>query len=150
MPMWPVSKLTSFSFLILVWLITWGATAPLSHANLADITDGPSSVQDDVAHTLLAHGEFSHTSFISHQKPFAHLSNQVTTSSVVDLELLEDEEDSKPRKVVPPSGFFLLCRLPHTPLLSNSAIDDVRAALCRFLLLTASQGPRAPPSIISL
>jgi hypothetical protein len=148
--MWPVNKFTSFSFLILAWLITWGTTVPLSHANLADITDGPTSVQDDVAHTLLAHGEFSHTSFISHQKLFAHMSNQVTTSPVVDLKLLENEEDSKHRKVGPPSGFFLLCCLPPTPLLSNSAIDDVRTALCGFLLFAASQGPRAPPSMTSL
>ena len=150
MPMWPVNMFTSFRLLILVWLITWGTTAPLSHANLADITDGPTSVQDDVAHTLVAHGEFSHASFTSHQKPFSHMSNQVTTSPVVGLDLLEDDEDSKHRKVRPPSGFLLLCCLPPTPPLSSSAIDCLRAIPCRILLRAASQGPRAPPSLISL
>ena len=150
MPMRPVRLFTSLRFLIVAWLITWGTTTPLSHANLADITDGPTSVQDDVAHTLLVHGEFSHASFISHQKPFSHMSNQVTTSPVVGLDLLEDDEDSKHRKVGPPRGFFLLCCLPPTPPLSSSAIDCPRAIPCRFHLFAASQGPRAPPSLISL
>lgn len=146
----PVKLLTSFSFLIVAWLITCGVTAPLSHANLADITDGPTSVQDDIAHTALAPGEFSHASPVSLQDPFSQVSNQVASSPVVGLDLLEEDEDSKRRKVGPPSGFFLLCCLPPTPLLSSSAIDCLRAVPCKFLLFAASQGSRAPPSIISL
>ena len=118
--------------LILAWLMTWVATAPLFNTYLPDLpdtTDKPASLQP------------------ARQKHFFHLSNQVSVYED-DLALLDD--DSKKRKKGQPSVFGVLCLLPNRPLRPISVIES-RSIHPRLLLFASPQGPRAPPplSIVS-
>ena len=120
--------------LILAWLMTWVTTGSLFDTYLPDFpdtSDGPASLQN------------------TRQHHFFHLSNQVSNSQDIDVALLDDD-DSKERKGGQPSVLGVLCYPPHRPfLLPNTAIES-RAIPHRLLLFTAPQGPRAPPSPISL
>ena len=118
--------------LILAWLMTWLTTGPLFGTDLPafpDTTDGPASLQRD------------------RQKHFFHLSNQVSVYED-DVALLDDD-DSKKRKKGQPSVFGVLCLLPNRPLLPYSVMES-RAIHPRLLLFSASEGSRAPPSVVSL
>jgi hypothetical protein len=131
--------------LVLVWVITWVSTVPLFHAHLPDINDGPASRHRGLAHTVFSPdlpGEFS----CSHDN-LARVSNRASNSP--ELGFVLSTEDSKSRKVGQPGVLGVLCCLPNRPFLSNSAIES-RAIHRRLVLLVPSQGPRAPPSIISL
>ena len=117
--------------LILAWLTTWVATGPLFDTSLSDLpdsTDGPASLQS------------------SRQKHFFHLSNQLSYSHA-DIALLDG--DSKKRKVEQLSVLGVLCHPPKRPLLPNSAIGS-SATHHKLLLFLPAQGPRAPPSVVSL
>lgn len=117
---------------ILAWVMTWVTTGLLYDTYLPDLpdtNDGPASLQSP------------------RQKHFFHLSNQ-DSNSQVGIALLEDD-DSKKRKVGQPSVLGVLGRLPNRPLLPNSVIE-LRAIYPRLLLFATPQGPRAPPSIVSL
>ena len=119
--------------LILAWLITWLTTGPLFGTDLPafpDTTDGPASLQT------------------ARQKHFFHLSNQVSNSQDVNVAILDDD-DSKKRKKGQPSVFGVLCLLPNRPLLPYSVMES-RAIHPRLLLFSASEGSRAPPSVVSL
>ena len=129
----PVGQMITLSrLLILAWLMTWVATAPLLNTYLPDLpdtTDGPATLQP------------------ARQKHFFHLSNQVSVYE--DNVAILDDDDSKKRKMGQPSVLGVLCPLLNRPLLSNSVIES-RAIHRRLLLFAASHGPRAPPSNISL
>lgn len=120
--------------LILAWLMTWVTTSPLFDTHLPDFpdtTDGPASLQS------------------ARQEHFFHLSIQVSNSQELDVALLDDDDDAKKRKLGQPSVLGALCHLPNRPLLPSSAIDS-RATHHKLLLFAAPQGPRAPPSVVSL
>lgn len=125
----PVGQMIALSrLLILAWLLTWVATASFYLPDLPDTTDGPPSLQN------------------ARQKHFFHLSNQVSNFQE-DIAILDD--DAKKRKMRQPSVLGVLCPLPTRPLLLNSVMES-RAIHPRPLLFTAPQGPRAPPSVVSL
>ena len=120
--------------LVLAWLMTCVAIAPLFDTYLPDLpdtTDGPTSLQTAC------------------QKHFFRLSNQVSNFQDVTAAILEDDDDSKKRKGAQPSAIGVHCPLPNRPLLPNSVMES-RARHPRLLLFSTSQGPRAPPSIVSL
>lgn len=127
----PLSRL-----LILAWLMTWVATAPLYIIHLSDLpglpdtTDCPASLQYDC-----------HEDFFS-------LSNHDLNFEDDNALFLEKENTSNKRKVALSSLVDVLCPLPNRPLLLNS-ISESRAKHPRLRLFATLQGPRAPPSIIS-
>jgi hypothetical protein len=127
----PVGQMIALSrLLILAWLMTWVAIASLFYLpDLPDTTDGPPSLQN------------------ARQKHFFHLSNQV--SNFQDDNAILDDDDAKKRKLGQPSVLGALCHLPDRLLLPNSAIESC-ATHHKLLLIAAPQGPRAPPSIVSL
>jgi len=125
----PVGQMIALSrLLILAWLMTWVATASFYLPDLPDTTDGPASLQS------------------ARQKHFFHLSNQVSNFQE-DIAILDD--DFKKRKLEHSIALEVHCPLPNRPLLSNSAIVS-RATHHRLLLFAPPQGPRAPPSVVSL
>lgn len=140
-----VQKIIPSRLLILAWVITWITAVPLFHTHLPDITYGPASLQGGLAHTVFSPdlpGEFS----CPHDH-FAHVSSRVFNSP--ELGFVLSTEDSKSRKVGERSVLGVLCCFPNRPFPTNSAIES-RATHRRLLLLSASQGPRAPPSVVSL
>lgn len=152
-----VQKITLSRLLILAWLMTWVTTAPLFDTHLPDLpdlpdtTDGQASLQGSLAHTVFSPdlpGEFSRSHNVTRHEHFFHVSNPGSNSPEVCIALLDDD-DSKKRKVGQPSVLGVLCHLPNRPLLPNSAIES-RAIHLSHLLFAAPQGPRAPPSVISL
>lgn len=144
-------KITLSRLLILAWLMTWVTTVPLFHIHLPDTTDGSASLQGGLAHTVFTPdlpGEFSRSYNVTRQEHFFSVSNRVSNSPEVGIALLDDD-DSKKRKKGQPNVFGVLCRLSNRPLLPNSAIESL-AIHPRLLLFAAPQGPRAPPSVVSL
>ena len=138
----------SSRLLVSVWVITWVTTIPLFHTHLPDIFDGEAS-QSGVAHTVFSPdlpGEFSRFSNTNHHDQFAHLSSRVLNSPELDFVL---SECSKDRAGKQPSVFSILCCLPNRPLLPTVAIES-RAIPRGLLVLAGRQGPRAPPSVVSL
>jgi hypothetical protein len=138
----------SSRLLVSVWVITWVTTIPLFHTHLPDIFDQQAS-QNGVAHTVFSPdlpGEFSRFSSTNHHDQFAHLSSRVLNSPELDFVL---SECSKDREGKQPSVFSILCCLPNRPLLPTAAIES-RAIPPGLLVLAGRQGPRAPPSIVSL
>jgi hypothetical protein len=118
--------------LILAWVMMWVTTGPLFDTHLPDLpdtADGPASLQS------------------ARQKHFFYLSNQ-DSNFQIGIALLDDD-DAKKRKVGQPSDLGVLYHLPNRPLLPNSVIES-RAIPPRLLLFGTPQGPRAPPSIVSL
>jgi len=143
-------KVTPLSFLILAWLIMWVTTVPLFHTHLPDTTDGPISLQGGVAHTVFSPdlpGEFSRSLVGTQQENIFRLSNRVSNSPELGILLLED--DPKHRKVGQPSVLAVFCGLPTRPLLPHASIESA-AIHRRYFLFVAPQGPRPPPSVISL
>ena len=143
-------KITPFSLLILAWLITWVTTVPLFHTHLPDTTDGPAYLQGGLAHTVFSPdlpGEFSRSYNVTHQEHFFHVSNRVSNSPELGLILLDDA--SQHRKVGLRSVLVLLCCPPNRPFLLNSIIESA-AIPRRFFLFVPPQGPRPPPSVVSL
>jgi hypothetical protein len=145
-----VQKITLSRLLILAWLMTWVTTVPLFHTHLPDTTDGPASLQGGLAHTVFSPdlpGEFSRSYNVTRQEHFFHVSNRVSNTPEVGIALLNDY--SKNRRMGQPSILGVHCRLPNRPLLPNSAIES-RAIYRSSLLFVGPQGPRAPPSFVSL
>ena len=130
----PVGQMIALSrLLILAWLLTCIALAPLSDTYLPDLpdtTDGPASLQP------------------ARQKHFFHLSNQVSNFQDVNA-ILDDDNDSKKRKLEQSIALGVLAPLPTIPLLPYSVMES-RAIHPRLLLFSASQSSRAPPSVVSL
>ena len=130
----PVVQMIALSrLLILAWLMTCVAIAPLFDTYLPDLpdtTDGPASLQT------------------ASQKHFFHLSNQISNFQNGDVAILDDD-DSKKRKLGQSIALGVLCLLPDRPLLPY-AIMESRAIHPRPLLFSASEGSRAPPSVVSL
>jgi hypothetical protein len=129
--------------LILMWVVTWVTTIPLFHTHLPDINDGPTSRQG-LAHTVFSPdlpGEFS-----CPHRNVLHVSNRVSNSPELGFVLSTD--DSKNRKMGN-DFLYVLCCVPIRPVLSSSAIES-HAIHRRLLLFAASQGPRAPPSVVSV
>ena len=126
------------------WVIIWVTTVPLFHTHLPDISDGQAS-QSGVAHTVFSPdlpGEFS-----CRHDNLAHLSKRVLNSPELDFVL--SSERSKDRDGKQPSVLSILCCLLNRPLLPTAAIES--CAIHRGLLVLAGrQGPRAPPSGVSL
>ena len=149
-----VQKITLSRLLILAWLMTWVTTGPLFDTHLPDLpdtTDGPASLQGGLTPTVFSPdlpGEFSRSN-VTRQEHLFHVSNRVSNFQEDDIALLDDDDDAKKRKMGQLSVLGVLCRLPNRPLLPNSAIES-RAIHPRLLLFAAPQGPRAPPSVVSL
>ena len=145
--------ITCSRLLILAWLMTWVTTGHLFDTHLPDFpdtTDGPASLQDGLGHTAFSPdllGELSRSYNVIRQEHFFHVSNQVSNFPGDDIALLDD--DAKKRKVEKPSVLGVLCHLSYRPLLPTSAIES-RAIHPRLLLFATPQGPRAPPSVVSL
>ena len=129
--------------LVSVWVIIWVTTVPLFHTHLPDISDRQAS-QGGVAHTVFSPdlpGEFS-----CRHDNLAHLAKRVLNSPELDFVL---SECSKDREGKQPSVLSILCCLPNRPLLPTAAIES-RAIPRGLLVLAGRQGPRAPPSVVSL
>jgi len=125
--------MTCARLLISAWLVTWVATGPLFDTHLSDfpdITDGPASLQGAPP------GHF-------------HLSNYISNFEDVNVALLEDEDKSKKRKGGQPGVVGIFRYLSIKPFFSHFVIES-HALQPMFLLFVASQGPRAPPFIVSL
>ena len=134
--------------LVSVWVITWVTTVPLFHTHLPDISDRQAS-QGGVAHTVFSPdlpGEFSYFSNANHHDQFAHLAKRVLNSPELGFVL---SECSKDREAKQPSVLSILCCLLNRPLLPTAAIES-RAIHRGLLVLAGRQGPRAPPSVVSL
>src|SRR5215831_1288682 len=134
--------------LVSVWVIIWVTTVPLFHTHLPDISDGQAS-QGGVAHTVFSPdlpGEFSYFSTANHHDQFAHLAKRVLNSPELDFVL---SECSKDRQGKQPSDLSMLCSLLNRPLLPTAAIES-RAIHRGLLVFAGRQGPRAPPSGVSL
>ena len=135
--------------LVSVWVIIWVTTVPLFHTHLPDISDGQAS-QGGVAHTVFSPdlpGEFSYFSNANHHDQFAHLAKRVLNSP--ELGFVISSERSKDREVKQPSVLNILCDLPNRPFLPTAALES-RAIHRRLLVFSGPQGPRAPPSVVSL
>ena len=150
-----IRMMTCSRLLILTWVITWVMAGPLFDTHLPDFpdtTDGLASLQSGLAHPIFSPdlpGKFSCSRNVIRHEHFFHVSNQISNSPEGGIALLDDD-DAKKRRVGQPRVLVVLCRLPNRPLLPNSAIES-RAIHHRLLLFfTAPQGPRAPPSVISL
>jgi len=134
--------------LVSVWAITWVTTVPLFHTHLPDISDGQAS-QGGVAHTVFSPdlpGEFTRCSNTNHHDQFAHLAKRVLNSPELDFVLSECSKDREGKQA---SVLSILCCLLNRPLLP--AADFESRTLHRGLLVLAGrQGPRAPPSVVSL
>jgi len=130
--------------LIFAWVIIWFTSVPLFHTHLPDISDRLTS-QGGVAHTIFSPdlpGEFFRFSTATHQDPFAHLSNRVSNSPELGFVFSAGE-------VRQPGVPSILWSLLDRPFLSTSVIEH-HSLHRRHLVLVVSQGPRAPPSVISL
>jgi hypothetical protein len=135
--------------LVSVWVIIWVTTVPLFHIHLPDLSDRQAS-QGGVPHTVFSRdlpGEFSRFSNANHHDHFAHMSSRVLNSP--EFNFVISSERSKDRGVKQPSVLSVLCFLPHRPLLPTAAIES-RAIHRRLLIFAGPQGPRAPPSFVSL
>lgn len=144
-----VQKIIPSRVLILAWVIMWVTTVPLFHTHLPDLSEGPASLQNGLAHTVFSPdlpGEFFRVSHVTQQDHFAHVSNRVSNSP--ELGFVLSSEDSKSRKMEQPGVLSVMCCLPHRPFLPNSVIES-RAMHRTLLGFPAPQGPRAPPSVVS-
>jgi hypothetical protein len=145
-----VQKIIFSRLLILAWVILWIRTVPLFHIHLPDISDGPAAFQGGLAHTVFSPdlpGEFSRFCHVSQQNHFAQVSKRVSNSPELDFVL--SSEDSKSQKIGEPSVLGVLCCPPNRLSLPNSA-NESRPIHSRLLVFAATQGPRAPPSVVSL
>jgi len=134
--------------LCMVWVITWVMTVPLFHTHLPDLSDGQAS-KSGVAHTVFSPdlpGEFTRCSNANHHDQFAHLAMRVLNFPELDFVL---SECSKDREGKQPSVLSIRCCLLNGPLLPTAAIES-RAIHRGLVGLAGPQGPRAPPSIVSL
>ena len=135
--------------LVAVWVITWVTTLPLFHIHLPDVFYSQ-ACQGGVPHTVFSPdlpGEFSRFSNTNHQDHFAHLSSRVLNSP--ELDFVISSEPSKDREVKQRSVLGVLCCLPHQPFLPTAAIES-RTIHGKLLVVAGPQGPRAPPSVVSL
>ena len=135
--------------LVVVWVITWATTVPLFHTHLPDIFDQQAS-QTGVPHTVFSPdlpGEFSRFSSTNHHDHFAHMSSRVLNSP--ELDFVISSERSNDREVKQRSVLGVLCCRPHQPFLPTAA-TECRAIHGRLLVFAGPQGPRAPPSVVSL
>ena len=134
--------------LCVVWVITWVMTIPLFHTHLPDISDGQAS-KSGVTHTVFSPdlpGEFTRSSNANHHDQFAHLAKRMLNFPELDFVL---SECSKDREGKQPSVLSIRCCLLNGPLLPNAAIES-RAIHPGLVGLAGPQGPRAPPSMVSL
>ena len=125
--------------LILTWIITWVTAVPQFHTHFPDLNDGPTPRQG-LAHTVFSPhvpGEFSYP-----HRNVLHVSNRRSNSLECGFFL---STDSKSRNVGEPSILGILCDLSNKPFLSWAIESHVQHR--QLLLIVASQGPRAPPSI---
>ena len=144
-----VQMISALRVMILAWVIIWVAIIPLFHTHLPDLSNGPAALQGGVAHTVFTPdlpGEFSRFSHVTHPDHFAQVSNRISNSP--ELNFVLSSEDSKSRKLVKHSVLVILCDLPNTPFLPNSAIES-QPIPRKLLVFEAPQGPRAPPSVVS-
>ena len=91
-------------------------------------------------------GEFTRCSNANHHDRFAHLAKRVLYFPELDFVL---SECSKDREGKQPSVLSIRCCLLNGPLLPTAAIES-RAIHRGLVGLAGPQGPRAPPSIVSL
>ena len=120
--------------LILTWLITWVAIGPLFATYLPDLpdtSDGSASLQGT------RRGHF-------------HLSNHVSNFVDINVALLEEDDKSKKRNVGQEKSSVTLVSYPIDRPFQRNLISESLPIHPRLLLLSAPQGPRAPPSSISL
>ena len=135
--------------LVSVWVIIWVTTVPLFHIHLPDLSDRQAS-QGGVPHTVFSPdlpGEFSRFSNTKHHDHFAHMSSRVLNSP--ELDFVISSERSKDREVKQPSVLSVLCCFPNWSFLPTATIES-RAIHRRLLVVAGPQGPRAPPSVVSL
>jgi hypothetical protein len=129
--------------MILVWVISWVATAPLFHTHVPDINDGPSSRQA-LAHTVFSPdlpGEFSYP-----HNGVPRLSSKSSNSPEVGFVLSTDSKSPHREKPSLSGGYDCLPNGPfHSTWVRNSL--SIRP---RFLQYDTFQGLRAPPLLVSL
>ena len=142
-------RIESSHLWISAWTIAWVTATPLFHIHLPDVSDRQAA-QIGVAHTVLSPdlpGEFSRFSSTNHHDHFAHMSSRVLNSP--ELDFVISSERSNDREVKQRSVLGVLCCRPHQPFLPTAA-TECRAIHGRLLVFAGPQGPRAPPSVVSL